>query len=83
MSDAIDQYLDNLSWEGDVSKARAALEAIRYLQVRRPNRNASPDGRSVDYESLSEQRKQIEQYLDVFDTTNRPRISFVQGRASV
>jgi hypothetical protein len=78
---ALDQYLDNLAWEGDVTKARAALEAIRYIQVRRPLTNTSADGRSVDYESLFRQQQAIEEYLRVADTTNRPRCSFTRAVA--
>jgi hypothetical protein len=80
-SDAIDQYLDNLSWDGDLTKARAMLEAIRFLRLQRPTRSAHEDGRSIDYESLATEQQRLEQYLAAVDTTNRPRASFVQGRA--
>jgi len=79
-SDAVDQYLDNLDWDGDVTKARAALQAIRFLCAQRPLRQTSADGRSIDFESLAPQQKQIERFLDVYDSTNRPTHSFVQGR---
>jgi len=78
--DAIDQYLDNLSWEGDVTKALAALEAIRFLQLRRPLASSAADGRSMDYESLEAQRKSLESYLAAHDTTNQPSTSFVRAR---
>jgi hypothetical protein len=80
-SEAIDQYLDNLSWEGDVTKARAALEAVRFLMLKRATRSSAADGRSVDYESLTAVQERLENYLNTVDTTNRPRASFVQGRA--
>ncbi|MDD2777876.1 MAG: hypothetical protein WC372_08240 [Candidatus Neomarinimicrobiota bacterium] len=80
-ADAVAQYMDNLSWDGDVTKARAALEAIRYLQLTRATRNTAADGRSLDYEGLAETRRQIEEFLAIYDTTNRPRCSFTRGKA--
>lgn len=81
LSDAYDQYLDNLSWEGDVTKARAALEALRFIQIRRPLATGAADGRSMDFESLAVQQQALEQYLATYDTTNQPRTSFTRARA--
>lgn len=36
LTDALNQYNDNLSWEGDVAKATLALEALRWLKINRP-----------------------------------------------
>jgi hypothetical protein len=79
--DGIDQYMNNLLWEGDVMKARSALEAIRFLQVRRPMASRAADGRGMDYESLESTRKEIEAHLDVHDTANQPRTSFTRAKA--
>lgn len=79
--DGIDQYMDNLLWEGDVTKARSALEAIRFLQVRRPLASRASDGRGMDFESLETTRKVLEGYLNIHDSTNRPGTSFTRARA--
>jgi hypothetical protein len=81
LSDAFNQYLDNLSWEGSVTKARNALEAIRYIQMRRPLANTEADGRSFDFESMSRQQQRLEDYLSIVDTTTRPRCSFTRAQA--
>lgn len=80
LSDAFDQYLDNLAWEGNVAKARAALEAIRYLQARRPLIHRAADGRGSDYESMAHQQQEIEAYLSIADTTTRPRCNFTRAQ---
>jgi hypothetical protein len=79
-AEALAQYLDNLSWEGDVTKARAALEAIRFLQVHRPVSHRAADGRGGDYEAMESTRRSIEKYLALHDTANQPRTSFVRAR---
>lgn len=78
---AVAQYLDNLSWDGDLTKARAALEAVRYLRLKRPTRSSANDGRSLDYESLATEQQRLEDFLAIYDTTNRPRCSFVRAKA--
>jgi len=80
---AVDQYLDNLSWEGDVAKARLALEAVRFLRLRRPTRSSAADGRSIDYEGLESAEAELREYLDAIDTTLRPRAVWLQGRAKM
>ena len=80
-SDAIAQYKDNLSWEGDLTKARAFREAIRFLMLERPTRTSHGDGSGLDRESLQGQLNAVDAYLKAVDTTARPRASFVQGRA--
>jgi len=78
LSDAKDQYNDNLLWEGDSTKARNCLEAIRFIIANRPSRMAS-DIESMDFESLKDQAQKIEGYLGIATTTIQ-RTSFVQGR---
>jgi len=81
LTDAFDQYLDNLVWEGSVAKARSALEAIRYIQARRPLASRAADGRGSDFESMARQQQEIEGYLAIADTTSHPRCSFTRARA--
>jgi hypothetical protein len=80
-NDALDQYKDNLSWEGDVTKARAFLEAVRFLLLERPTRSAAADGRSVDRESLKVELDAVKAYLAVADTSSQPSCHFVRGKA--
>jgi hypothetical protein len=81
-ANALNQYKDNLSWEGDITKAQSFREAIRFLLLMRPTRDSASDGRSVDRESLKSELDAVNDYLAILDTTNRPRASFVQGRAT-
>jgi len=78
VTDAIAQYNDNLLWEGDASKSRNCLEAIRFILGNRAARMAS-DTESFDFESLKDQAQKIEAYLAV-STTTVGRTSFTQGR---
>jgi hypothetical protein len=78
ITDAIAQYNDNLLWEGDATKSRSCLEAIRFILGNRAARMAS-DGESLDYESMKDQAQKIEGYL-AGSTTTVQRTSFTQGR---
>jgi len=78
LSDAIGQLNNNLLWEGDSTKAQNALEAIRFILANRPLRIAE-ESQSMDYESLKDQAKKIEDYLGS-STTTVERTSFTQGR---
>ena len=78
LTQAIAQYNDNLLWEGDLTKARNALEAIRFLLVKRPTRMTS-DAEVLDFESLKDQAKNIETYLNM-NSASIAQTSFVQGR---
>lgn len=81
-ADAIGQYNDNLLWDGDVTKAKAALEAIRWIIANR-HKITKTDHREVEFEinSLMDEKKRIEAYLEVADTSNRHRTSWVRGKA--
>lgn len=80
LSDAIDQYLDNLSWEGDPDKAVLALEAVRFVLLKRPSHTELND-RRVNYESLADEKKRLEDYVQrMGDTAAAARASFVRAR---
>ncbi len=79
MANALAQYNDNLSWEGDSTKASAFLEAIRWLLVNRPQ-SSSIQGRSVNYTVLEAQQVRVQAYVDKF-SGSVSRASFVRGRA--
>ena len=51
LEDALDQYSDNLLWEGNATKALNALEAIRWLLINR-SKVQEKDGIKRDFESL-------------------------------
>jgi hypothetical protein len=77
-ADAVAQYNDNLSWEGDATKAAAALEAIRWLLINRPTAT-SRTGRSINYASLEGEKKRLEEFVAVASTSVN-RATFTRGR---
>ena len=78
LTDALAQYNDNLSWDGDITKATLALAAIRWLLINRPKIIATND-RSVNFEILFAEQAKLEQYVSKFGTGVN-RSSFVRGR---
>ena len=80
--DALAQYNDNLSWEGDVSKATLYLEAIRWLLVNRPQ-TSSIQGRSLSYTALELEKAKVQDYVETFGAASSSRSSFVRGRMSL
>lgn len=79
LTDALAQYDDNLSWEGDAVKAVLFLAAIRWLLVHRPQTN-SIQGRSIGYNALETQKAEVAAYVAKHGA-NVNRASFVRGRA--
>ena len=77
-ADAIDQYNDNLNWEGDSAKSALALEAVRYLLINRPQ-NISESNRSLSYESLLDEKRRLEEYVTLHASSVN-RAPFTQGR---
>ena len=62
LADALAQYNDNLSWEGDVTKATAALEAVRWLLINRAQTMAG-GGQQLNYGSLENEKKKLEAFV--------------------
>jgi len=81
ISDAIDQYSDNLSWEGDATKAAAALAAIRFLLVRR-SQAGGISGRNWNFESLQQEKERLEQFLTVGSSATGGTVAFQVHRFS-
>lgn len=81
LSDALAQYDDNMSWEGDASKAVLFLAAIRWLLVHRPQTN-SIQGRTIGYNALESQKAEVAAYVATHGA-NVNRASFVRARMSV
>ena len=77
VADALAQYNDNLDWDGDATKAAAALAAIRFLQANRPESNTI-NGRSFNFAALDGEKIRIQRAIDAADTTTR--CSFTRAR---
>ena len=78
LTDAINQYNDNLSWEGNITKATNALEAARYILANRPKVIASGE-KNVNFESLLTEKDKLETFVSKFSSSvNRCR--FTRGR---
>ena len=75
---AIDQYNDNLNWQGNASKAVLALEAVRWLLVNRPQ-DIRESNRSLSYESLMDEKRRLEEYVALHGSSIG-RAPFTQGR---
>ena len=79
LANALAQYNDNLSWEGDITKATLFLEAIRWLLVNRPM-STSMQGRSINYNALETQKAEVAAYVAKHGS-NVNRAGFTRGRA--
>ena len=78
IADALNQYNNNLSWEGEITKATNALEAVRYILANRPKMIASGE-RNVNYDSLASEKERLEAVVSKFGSAvNRSR--FTRGR---
>lgn len=77
VADALNQYNDNLDWDGDAAKAKLALAAIRFLQANRPDNNIV-NGRTFDFGALDAEKAKILQDLKVTDTSSN-RATWTRG----
>lgn len=78
LQEALDQYNDNLAWDGDSAKAAAALEAVRFILVNRP-RIIATNNRSVNFDALTDEKRRLEAYIDA-TKAQTSRCSFTRGR---
>lgn len=76
--DAIDQYNDNLSWEGNPAKATLALEAVRFLEVNRPTQFTKDQG-SFTYAELQQTKAKLEAFVSRSGSAVK-RVLFTRGR---
>lgn len=80
-ADVLAQFNDNLGWEGNVTKAKAALEAVRWLVINRPESIRFSDGRAMNYAALLDEKNRLEAFVNANDSTVRSRqCSFTRGR---
>lgn len=63
IADAYAQWQNNLCWEGDLTKAKNALEAVRFLLACRPQQVAAETGVAIRFESLQSQQAELSKYL--------------------
>jgi hypothetical protein len=78
LADALAQYNDNLSWDGDITKAIAALAAVRWLLINRPKVIETND-RIVNFELLMTEQAKLEKFVSNFSGSVN-RCSFTSGR---
>lgn len=81
LAEVLGVYADNIDWDGNVTKARLALAAVRWLLANRIQSIRTESGRQMSYESLLDEKKSLEAFLTTADPARRAsRTSFVQGR---
>jgi len=78
LDDALAQYNDNLSWDGDSTKAAAALAAVRWILVNRPRIIATND-RNINFDSLAAEKEKLEAFVSGTSAQTN-RCSFTRGR---
>lgn len=80
--DAINQYNDNLSWDGNPAKAALALEALRFLKVNRPTQFSRESGSSFSYSTIDADIAKLEAYVSRSGSAaSGKRRTFTKGRA--
>ena len=78
LTNALNQYKDNLAYWESAAKASNLLEAVLYLLACKPQTLAAAD-QTVTFASLEALRTRLEPIVTATATT-RTRCSFVKGR---
>jgi len=82
LQDATDQFMDNLSWDRDATKAAAALEAVRAILLLRPTTVGFDGKGTMSRESLLNLEEKLAKHVkNNAAATNRAY--FTRGRAMV
>ncbi len=80
LEDVVAQYMDNLDWDGNVTKARLALQAVRALLIIRPTATDFRGQRvSFDATQLTQQEKRLMDYVANQSSVSK-RCFFMRGR---
>ena len=79
LAQAVDQYKDNLSWEGNLTKAQAALEALRFIRLERPAAMGQFE-MNIRHEEIAGEIERLQAFVKVGSSS---RASFVRGRPRV
>ena len=77
-AEAMTQLNANLSWEGDVVKARLALEAVRFLMFNRAERSKSGD-KEMEFGSLQALEGRLASFVE--SAGGEGLAGFVRARA--
>lgn len=78
IEDALNQYNDNLSWEGSITKAGNALEAVRYILANRPKVIATSE-RNINFDSMQSEKEKLETFVGR-SSSAVSRAPFTRGR---
>jgi len=77
LDDAIDQAMNNLAWEGNVTKARDYLEACRAIRILRAQ-GITTTNQSINFEQLLSDVKRAADYVES-NSTDINRAAFTRG----
>ena len=72
LQEALDQWNDNLAWEEDVTTAKAARDAARWMLANRPAQSSGPSV-TLSYADLEKDLVRLEALVRAMSTTNRRR----------
>ena len=79
LSDALGHYNDNLSWDGDATKAALALEALRYIRVTRPQATAR-ESVQINYIDFEADIKELKKFVTGSSSnSSRAKLADVSG----
>jgi hypothetical protein len=78
LADAEAQYRDNLSWEGDPTRAKNALAAIRFILSARALAKRDPTVYE-NWHDFTKEKEKLEAYIAVENDENRS--TFTRGIA--
>ena len=81
IAEALSAYNSNLDWDSSLTKARTALDALRFLKINRAYQSGA-GGASLSFEGLSEEISKIEAFVNGASGANptTPRRSFTLAR---
>ena len=82
LQNAIDQLMNNLSWEGNITKATDALEAVRAILLKREISIAFDGKGPMSRESLLTLEARLAKFVKN-NTAATSRAYFTRGRALV
>jgi hypothetical protein len=77
LNDAIDQAMNNLAWEGDVTKARDYLEACRAIRILRAQ-GITTTNQTINFEQLLSDVRRAADFVNEV-STDIDRAAFTRG----
>jgi len=79
LGQAVAQFQDNLSWEGNLTKAQNALEALRFIRLVRPDQMGQFE-QQLRHVDLTGEIERLQAFVKVGSGS---RASFVRGRPRI